>query len=163
MLTAPTIKSLATLIDSATEQAQQLLHLLESEQQALLAEDHDSLESLMEGKLRISQALDAIEIQRQEIMLSAGQDTNNDSMQGYLLANQHNRAFKPLIQSWDNLMDWLKKASDQNHLNGLLLEKQRQHVQRALNILFEQSSSPAVYDASGGTAQPKYTRSVGIA
>lgn len=158
-----TIHSLSALIDSAIAQAEQLFELLQSEQQALLAEDHDSLATLSEQKLLISQSLDHIELQRQAIMASAGVSIDSHSMQNFLLANQKNTGFKPLLQSWQKLLDVLQKASEQNHLNGILLEKQRQHVKRALNILFEQSSNPSVYDANGGTDSPQYTRSVGVA
>lgn len=163
MLTSQTITALSSLIESAVVQTQQLFDLLEKEQNALLSEDHAVLESLIEQKLRISQALDYVEIQRQEIMAKAGQNTDNAYMPSFLLENQANSAFKPLLKSWDNLMIWLKKSASQNQLNGILLEKQRQHVQRALNVLFEQTSSPSVYDAAGSTSQQKYTRSVGVA
>ena len=157
-----TIHSLTALIDSAIAQADQLFVLLQGEQQALLSEDHDSLETLSEQKLLISQSLDHLELQRQEILAHAGVNTDSHSMQNFLLANQQNAGFKPLLKSWQKLLDVLQKASDQNHLNGILLEKQRQHVKQALNLLFEQSSNPSVYDASGGTDAPKYTRSVGV-
>ena len=163
MLATQTINALSTLIESAVEQTKELYHLLENEQQALLSEDHEALENLIEQKLRVSQSLDHVEIQRQEIMANAGQSTDNAFMPRFLLANQANSEFKPLLMSWGNLMAWLKKSASQNQLNGILLEKQRQHVQRALNILFEQSNTPPVYDAVGGTAQQKFTRSVGVA
>ena len=163
MLAESTIQSLSQLIETAIVHSKELLALLEKEQQALLAENHDSLEAIIEQKLRISQTLDYVEIQRQEIMTNAGESTDSDAMQSFLLAHQKNSGFKPLLKSWQKLLDALQKASDQNQLNGILLEKQRQHVKRALNILFEQSNSSSVYDANGGTAQPKYTRSVGVA
>ena len=105
---------------------------------------------------------DHIEFQRQELLRHAGQEPDIGNMQQLLQSSQDNTAYGPLSQAWDNLMYWLQKAADQNRLNGILLEKQRQHVQRALSILFEQSNTPSVYDAAGGTNQAEYTRSVGI-
>lgn len=162
MLTTNTLNALTSLVDSAIEQVKQLCLILEKEQQALLSEDHAALEQLIEQKLLTSQSLDLIEMQRQNIMSSAGLNTDNDSMPSFLLANQTNTNFRPLIKSWESLMALLKESANQNQLNGILLEKQRQHVQRALKILLEQSSSPDIYDAGGATSQPKYTRSVGV-
>ena len=162
MLSTNTLNDLTLLVDSAIEQVKQLCRILKEEQQALLSEDHSALEQLIEKKLLTSQSLDLIEMQRQNIMSSAGLDTDYDSMPDFLSANQAKTNFRPLIKSWEILIALLKESSNQNQLNGILLEKQRQHVQRALKILFEQSSGPDIYDADGAAAQPKYTRSVGV-
>ncbi len=162
MLTPQLLQSLSSLIATAVTQAEQLFALLESEQTALLAEDHAALESLIEQKLLLSHSLDDVERQRQEVLLQAGQEPDLASMTHLLQAHQDQAAYSALSQSWDTLMACLKKAADQNRLNGILLEKQRQHVQRALNILFEQSNSGSVYDAAGTTSQTEFTRSVGI-
>jgi len=163
MLTPHSLHSLFSLVASALDQTQQLFQLLETEQQALLSKDYDALEDISGKKLVLSRSLDLIEIQRQEIMAHIGQDTGINTMQQFLLANKNNAAFRPLLASWDRLIISLQESADQNRINGILLDKQHQHVQRALNILFEQSNNPPVYDAAGDTRQAKYTRSVGIA
>lgn len=163
MITHTTIQVLAELIKTATVKSKKLIDILESEQQALLTEDYDSLGTLIEQKLSVSQELDQVEIQRQEIVSQAGYQKDNTAMSELLNANQDTPATKLLADSWTHLMTTLQAAADQNHLNGILLEKQRLYVKRALNILFEQSPNTDVYDAAGETSQPKYTRSVGIA
>ena len=141
MLTSQTLQSLSSLIATAVTQAEQLFALLENEQTLLLTEDYAALEGLIEQKFRLSQSLDHIEFQRQELLRHAGQEPDIGNMQQLLQSSQDNTAYVPLSQAWDNLMYWLQKAADQNRLNGILLEKQRQHVQRALSILFEQSNT----------------------
>ena len=94
MLTTNTLNALTSLVDSAIEQVKQLCLILEKEQQALLSEDHAALEQLIEQKLLTSQSLDLIEMQRQNIMSSAGLNTDNDSMPSFLLANQTNTNFR---------------------------------------------------------------------
>ncbi|MFO7602553.1 MAG: flagellar protein FlgN [Gammaproteobacteria bacterium] len=163
MLSSPAIASLTAVIGVATTQATQLLATLEAEQQALLSEDYDHLEVLMGQKVCISQALDTAEQQRRDILQQAEEDTDSHAMQVLFAAHPRHGALQALARDWDTLLACLRKAADQNRLNGILLEKQRQHVKRALNILFEQSPNQAVYDASGGTAPPQYSRSVGVA
>lgn len=162
MLTPQDIHALAALFETAIKQSQQLCELLEQEQQVLLSEDFAGMEELIEQKLRLSQSLDHIEIQRQEIMSKAGQNTDHQFMQHFLQKNRTHPVIQPAYTTWQELMTWLQKSADQNQLNGTLLEKQRQRVQRTLTLLFEQSNASSEYDADGGTVAPEYSRSVGI-
>lgn len=162
MLSSQVLQSLTSLFSNAASQAEKLFALLEKEQAALLSEDYAELEGLAEEKLSLSQSLDAVEQQRQAILQQAGQAMTMNSMQEILITNHDNVVYQPLIQSWDSLAAWLKKAADQNQLNGILLEKQRQHVQGALRILFGQTEGSSVYDASGDTTPAEYSRSVGV-
>jgi flagellar biosynthesis/type III secretory pathway chaperone len=162
MLTPQDINAIAALIKTASEHSQQLFELLQQEQQALVNEDLDTLEGLIEKKLYFSQTLDRLELQRQDIMANAGQLSDQKFMQQFLEKHQTHPAIRSIYNSWEDLLQWLKKSADQNQLNGILLEKQRQRVQRTLNILFEQSHNTSEYDAAGGTTAPEYSRSVGI-
>ncbi len=144
---------LESLLRDMYESLTHLSLTLEDEYQALAATNVDVLQKSHVTKLHLTELVEMLEQKRTQLLVGAKLPVTDMGM--LALLNLHTR--RPdnhLFSLWDMIKDLSRQCSDQNTLNGVILEHQQHHVHNALAILTGRSQLQSdTYNARGKSAQ----------
>lgn len=118
-----------------------LLTILERERNALIANDQSGLQQISALKLELVKELQHLGEQLQFLQRGATVDA---------LIDAHPAATQ-LFTQWQKLMTLAHDCEKANFANGALLDERQAQIRRALNSLFSNSESTALYSAGGIT------------
>lgn len=133
-LQSETILALTTTIAELTEQARLFLECLEAERQAIINADTHAIDHLGAQKSDLAHALEELEAELK--------NTNK-------LAPNIDVTHWP---AWNELLDVLRRAKTQNHLNGILVSQRLYFIRQALAAITGNEPNPTVYSKGGGQA-----------
>ncbi len=153
-----TQQSLQDILVQEAQCSERLLTCLQAERRALSQRDMDALQQTTEEKLQLSQQLEQLEQQRENLVARLGFSNNRDSLEQCFNSLPQRDSLK---QSWQQVLDNIEACRDGNLTNGGILEVGRQHVEQALSILRGQSGGPALYSPSGNTEADLGRRELG--
>jgi flagella synthesis protein FlgN len=136
---------LATLHD---EQATigSLIDLMQQEQHFLVSADSDGLDQLTPQKAALVQQAASLAIRRHQALGSAGFAASENGMTAWLAeAGAEARA------QWTALLNRTRAAKELNRVNGLLINKQLNHAQQALQAMRTPANGaePGLYGPGG--------------
>lgn len=137
----------------------ELLGLLQQEQTALQERDTDTLETLVEKKLPLLEALDSSAQLRQQWAQSTGIISAEEGW-AELLEKLSNTDVK---KQWETVVELYSETRKQNEINGKLLSRHQQTVTRILDVMRGKTAGPSLYTAAGSSSSYANSTKVGEA
>lgn len=128
--------------------AEQLLQLLQQERQALESRDREALQRTLEAKLNPMQILERNAQQRAQLLTGNGYSNNNSGWLRFLADRKQHR----LIPRWQQVTDLVKQGKEANEINGKLIARSRQTLEKVLSLLRGQTNTPSLYTNAGKTS-----------
>lgn len=126
------------------------IRLLETEQQALLNEQTEQIQSLADNKTQMVQELTTLVNARRNCMLKLGIKIEPGSMESWL---QSHTALN--LSAWQEIQKLATHAQHLNRTNGELIQVKMRHNQQALTMLHNAShSATGLYGPDGQPSLP---------
>lgn len=154
-----TSDTLDTILSHIAQTLRQLNQTLADEFSALAADNFEQIQELAQNKNALFETLEKLEQQRQACLNKAGFGLNSEDVIAYL-TQQKNQSNEKTKQTWQEIETLTHTCRQQNSKNGLLLEKNRRRIEKALSILKGQiPDNQATYTANGTTSStsPSHT------
>lgn len=139
---------LQQIIDQEIVAMQSLSQLLDEEQQVLVNNESEKLESITPNKNQLLAKVIELEKKRGDLLLKTGYSNDADGMLQLFAANTGSQS---LENAWQSLLAVSSQAQEKNRTNGLLINRHLNKNQAALNILQSGSGHQAgsMYGADG--------------
>lgn len=126
------------------------IRLLETEQQALLNEQTEQIQTLADNKTQMVQQLTKLVNARRNGMLSLGIKIEPGSMESWL---QTHTALN--VPAWHEIQQLATRAQQINRTNGELIQVKMRHNQQALTMLHNAThSATGLYGPDGQPSLP---------
>ena len=148
-------KQVRQLIAADTRACETLLSLLEREQAALKSHDRSDLSALLADKQQCTAALEQGAQLRRQLLQAAGLAGGEGAWQRALQALEQRHGCSGLCDSWSALTDLLRQCRERNEINGKMITRGQQTMNRLLNLLRGQTAAPGLYDRAGGNTGGK--------
>ena len=154
------MENLISLLDKTTSLTFELLDALSEERAALSQPDIATLETVIEKKLGIAQALQAIDQQRDNALAKLGTAPGATGIEDILATS----ADQQLNNSWQALCEASLRCKEENLLVGTMIQKNKLITDQALQVLSKgRIETDQTYSASGITARPSQSKPLGKA
>jgi flagella synthesis protein FlgN len=137
-----------TVLEQERDRVAEFLELLQQEQAALVAGDHDELMAFTEQKAARILGLRRFSDTRSRLLASHGLRADKDGMSAWIEA--HGDA--PIRQLWDQIKSLAAQVRAANEINGALVAARLKHNQAAITALQTAArNNSGVYGPDGGT------------
>jgi flagellar biosynthesis/type III secretory pathway chaperone len=154
------VDNLTSLLDKATSLTLELLDVLSEERAALSQPDIAILETVIEKKLGIAQALQAIDQQRDNALAKLGAAPGATGIEDIVATNTDQQ----LNNSWQTLCEASLRCKEENLLVGTMIQKNKLITDQALQVLSKgRIETDQTYSASGITARQSQSKPLGKA
>ena len=154
------MKDLINLLDKTTALTLELLDVLNEEREALSQQDITILETVIEKKLGVAQALQALDRQRDNALAKLGAAPGAAGTEAILAAN----ADQQLHDSWQALCEASLRCKEENLLVGTMIRKNKLVTDQALQVLRKGSiETNQTYSANGITSSQSQSSPLGKA
>lgn len=153
-------ETLEQILEQELACTEALLQSLETERAALVSRDLERLSDTTHDKLAQTEALEALERQRAQLLQSLGFDNSHSGIRRCI---EHRPDRDRLQTLWQQVLDNIRACRTGNLTNGGILELGRQHVEQALSVLRGENASPTLYGQKGNTAPRLGQRELGKA
>lgn len=137
----------ANFLAQERSRVQEFLRLLEREQDALVAGEHDHLLAFTEQKAAQILELRRMSDSRSRLLATHGLRADKDGMSAWI--EQHADADARRI--WDDIKTLAAQVHATNEINGALVAARLKHNQAAITALQAAARSNGVYGPDGGT------------
>lgn len=135
------------VLEQERSRVEAFLRLLEREQAALVAGDHDHLMAYTEQKAAQILELRRISDSRSRLLAAHGLRADKDGMSAWI--DQHADADARRV--WDEIKALAAQVRATNEINGALVAARLKHNQAAITALQAAARSNGVYGPDGGT------------
>lgn len=126
---------LARSLDAELAGFRDFVQALQTEQEALVQGDVDSLLELARLKSEKVVFLSQLAEQRNRFLLAQGSDPDHGGMTNWLRQQKTGQAAQHLAETWKQLLEQAAIAQQLNQVNGTMIESRLRHNQQALTIL----------------------------
>ncbi|MDO3382623.1 flagella synthesis protein FlgN [Gilvimarinus algae] len=137
--------------------AQALLALLQKESELLKHRDHGALTDLIEAKTQHIELLNAHATERSALLQSLNLPADSNGWQAFMSGNAPLQALLPL---WQELQECIAECKALNNINGKLIGRSQQTLQRLLDLVRGKTSTPELYNAKGSATNRALSSSV---
>lgn len=134
------------VLEQERKRVQEFLRLLEREQAALVAGEHDGLMSFTEQKAAQILELRRLSDSRSRLLAAHGLRADRDGMSAWI--EQH--ADPEARRLWDEIKAMAAQVRATNEINGALVAARLKHNQSAIMALQAAAKSSGVYGPDGG-------------
>lgn len=131
-----------------------LIRLLQTEQDKLIAADIEELPAVITAKAAIVARMSALTNQRQLALMTAGFSPEQSGMEQWIAQTSDDTA----RSLWQELLSLAKSAEESNRINGKLINQHATHNQNALNVLQGVPVGGNFYGANGKSMTKPPTR-----
>jgi len=125
-----------------------LLDLLKQEQQLLVSADIEALPALTTRKTALVTQMTLLSAQRHRALGKSGSPAQESGMDAWIAASGATRDESAGL--WRALLEHTREAKELNRINGMLINKQMNHTQGALQALRPQSAGANTFYGPGG-------------
>ena len=154
------MENLISLLDKATSLTLELLDILGEERSALSQPDIAILETVIEKKLGLAQALQAIEQQRDQALAKLGAAPGTTGIESIVATSTDQQ----LNNSWQALCEASLRCKEENLLVGTMIQKNKLITDQALQVLRKGCiETDPTYSATGITARQSQSNPLGKA
>ena len=137
-----------TVLEQERDRVREFLELLQQEQAALVAGDHDDLMAYTEQKAARILDLRRLSDTRSRLLASHGLRADKDGMSAWI----ERHGDEPLRRLWDDIKSLAAQVRAANEINGALVAARLKHNQTAIAALQSASrNGSGVYGPDGGT------------
>ncbi len=147
-ITAQLATTVRSLIEQETAATVALINSLEEEKKALSTRDSPGLHKCVEIKAKTIVTLEQLSKYRLNILAAHGLDSSNEAW-NVLLQTLAKGSDSDILDKWNQLKVLAKRSYELNQVNGKIVNRTRQTVQRLLTILRGQPDSVDLYDQLG--------------
>ena len=126
------IQAFIDLLNNAISASEKLRELLKKEMQLLASREFDNLSEVLTQKTNIIDQLEKLETQRSELLVSMGYSNDVEGTKSFLANNKESNE---LSRSWKDLMDLIKECQIINQSNGMVVSKNQNQIQQAMQII----------------------------
>jgi flagellar biosynthesis protein FlgN len=138
----------AAVLEQERERVREFLELLEQEQAALVAGDHDDLMAFTEQKAARILDLRRISDARIRLLASYGLRADKDGMSAWIESHGE----EPIRRLWDEIKTLAAQVRAANEINGALVAARLKHNQASIAALQTAARNGCgVYGPDGGT------------
>ena len=138
----------AAVLEQERERVREFLELLEQEQAALVAGDHDDLMAFTEQKAARILDLRRISDARSHLLASHGLRADKDGMSAWI----ERHGDEPIRRLWDEIRTLAAQVRAANEINGALVSARLKHNQASIAALQTAARNGCgVYGPDGGT------------
>jgi flagella synthesis protein FlgN len=138
----------AAVLEQERDRVREFLELLQQEQAALVAGDHDELMAFTEQKAARILDLRRVSDARSRLLASHGLRADRDGMSTWI--EQHGD--EPIRRLWDDIKSLAAQVRAANEINGALVAARLKHNQAAIAALQSAArSGSGVYGPDGAT------------
>lgn len=123
-----------------------LAELLKTEETALVDGNVSELSRLTQEKSQLIMRLSKLENERKNCLIQHGYTSDAKGMQDYFLKTATESA---AAKDWEKLLHISEQAKETNRTNGVLINRQFNRNQSALNILQQNHPTGAMYGPNG--------------
>ncbi len=136
------------LLRDTLDDAIELSALLESECNALITRNFNALQRIISEKNQKIYSLEKKEVKRKALMDARGYPQSSAGMENYIRSHDSNGEMHNL---WQQLLELLDRCSNQNRINGSILNARHQAAERVLQLIQGSSREEEnkLYDPSG--------------
>lgn len=134
-------------LEQERERVREFLQLLEHEQAALVAGEHDNLMAFTEQKAARILELRRYSDSRSRLLSTQGLRADKDGMSTWI--EQH--ADEGVRRVWDEIKSLAAQVRAANEINGVLVAARLKHNQASIAALQAAARSSGVYGPDGGT------------
>jgi len=141
----------ATPLDSLREEQQimtALLGLLKQEQQLLVAAEMEGMPAITTKKSALVTQLTLLSAQRHRALGKAGFPAAEAGMDEWIAASSSDA--EAAASLWQTLLQQTREAKELNRINGMLINKQMNHTQGALQALRPANTAANNFYGPGG-------------
>lgn len=146
--------SISSLFEQDLKLVNELAFLLSREQVSLINADIDAIESLLDEKNVLLQAINQSVQVRYQALSDAGYQPNENGMEAWVEKSASVR----YIQLWRDFQKTLEQAKELNRLNGQLVNKHFNRNQQFLQHLKGDFANGEVYGRNGQASSQTYAR-----
>ncbi len=136
-----------TLIQSDLSYAEALAALLQREQEALASRQRQVMSELLDEKVALLNNIDRNAGERYQLLQALGCETNELAWQT-LIESQND---EKINQTWRQLQDVLAECKKYNAINGKVIARSRQSLNKLIHILRGQIHATETYNQKGST------------
>jgi flagella synthesis protein FlgN len=138
----------AAVLEQERDRVREFLELLQQEQAALVAGDHDELMAFTEQKAARILDLRRVSDTRSRLLASHGLRADKDGMSAWIERSND----EPIRRLWDEIKSLAAEVRAANEINGALVAARLKHNQAAIAALQSAArSGTGVYGPDGGT------------
>ncbi|MEE9343543.1 MAG: flagellar protein FlgN [Gammaproteobacteria bacterium] len=160
MITDENKRGLSKILRSQITCSGQLVETIQDEQAALARRDINALEAITRIKLELTERIEQLELDRNNLLKSLGYTENPDGMNELLTTLDDASGLKA---AWQQVLENIRICRDKNLTNGAVLELGRRQAEYALSILRQQHEPHETYGAEGQKATAFGNRELGKA
>jgi flagella synthesis protein FlgN len=141
-------KPLQSILQTEQQLSEQLLAIMMAERDALINSDIDTINAMSEKKQPLVLQLEQLGRQRDAILQAEGFTADKEGLSAYI-SNQTPQDAERLASMIENLKITARKCRENNHINGGIVNVNRQHLQRAMNIFRGRDINASSYGPGG--------------
>lgn len=141
-------KQLHSILQAEQHISAQLLEIMMAERSALIESDTDVINSMSEKKQPLVLQLEQIGRQRDIVLQADGFTADKDGLAAFI-ANQAQEDTLALNKILGQLKVTAQACRENNQINGGIVNVNRQHLQRAMNIFRGRDANPSSYGPGG--------------
>ncbi|PCJ31076.1 MAG: flagellar biosynthesis protein FlgN [Gammaproteobacteria bacterium] len=141
-------QQMRSILIAEKETAMQLLSLLEGERDALTKSDSAMIDASTAKKQPLVVKLEKLGRQREMVLASEGFSSGKEGLEAFI-ENQTGQNATGLTNIVSSLKIIAKACKTHNQINGGIVNVNRQHLQRAMNLLRGRESHPTSYGPGG--------------
>lgn len=147
------ILSLERILTISLDKIQQLLKILQQETELLKENNISELENLTLNKINLTEQIEKNEKQRVNFL--SEKSLNPNKPEQWLKTPN-------LVTLWNNIKHFAELSKNQNQINGLVINGNRNRIKTQIEILSRSSLPPAdlVYSASGEGIKQRSTNTL---
>ena len=147
--------NLELLLRDLYESMSELSLVLDSEHEALAAEDTEQLQQAAANKEELSDKVEQLESHRCSMLNKRGLGKDLEAMR-QLIQQSSGHDEDALYKLWNMIAELAQECAAKNKLNGIIIETKRRQTNAALAILQGyQADNTELYDAEGSTVPTK--------
>lgn len=147
-MTITLLQQLQSTLQAELKSASQLLNLLNDERSALTETNADIMNDMTAKKQPLIISLEQLGRQRENILQAAGFSSGKEGLEAFI-ENQPEQYSISLNSLVNLLKETAQACKDNNQINGGIVNVNRQHLQKAMNILRGRNDDPSSYGPGG--------------
>lgn len=155
LISSPALEQVTSLLNSERVALQNLLHLLENEQSALVSAHMDGLIEILEEKNSTLSGLAKTSQDRVALLSGLGLTPNGSTEE------QLKKVLPTAVSIWQDILQLLEKTRQANQVNGNLIQTRLRVNQQALSVLQNAAQSASLYGRDGQPNLPGSGRILG--
>jgi flagella synthesis protein FlgN len=147
-MTMTSTQQISSILKAEESAAAQLLALLESERDSLTSSDAEIMEKMSAKKQPLVVQLEQLSRQREALLKAAGFPAGKDGLDAFI-ANQSKAEASVLKILVTKLRTTAYACREHNHINGSIVNVNRQYLQKAMSILRGRDMTASSYGPGG--------------